>query len=264
MSNLTQKEQCTRGCMFGGAGVGLAVLVLLWLIVGYGFLMSAVFAVMLGAVAIVVLSYLFCNKPDAVVSTPPAAAPADTGYSATPVEDATPAAAPKSDAAPVAAPSKAPAKEAFSGIKPSKELKGEKELAERKGTYKYEAPKSTAPQSATAKPVDQAAVPAAFATLPDDDDGDVAESQPEILTAARTGGADNLKLISGVGPKLEETLNELGFYHFDQIAKWGPAEIAWVDARVRFKGRIVRDNWMDQARILAEGGETEFSSRNKK
>ncbi|WP_372993307.1 endonuclease [Sulfitobacter sp.] len=264
MSNLTQKEQCTRGCMFGGAGFGLAVLVLLWLIIGYGFLMSAVFAVMLGAVAIVVLSYLFCNKPDAVVSTPPAAAPADTGVSATPVEDATPAAAPKSDAAPVAAPSKAPAKVAFSGIKPSKELKGEKELAERKGVYKYEAPKSTAPQSATAKPVDQAAVPAAFATLPDDDDGDVAESQPEILTAARTGGADNLKLISGVGPKLEETLNELGFYHFDQIAKWGPAEIAWVDARVRFKGRIVRDNWMDQARILAEGGETEFSSRNKK
>jgi len=43
------------------------------------------------------------------------------------------------------------------------------------------------------------------------------EAKPETLTAARAGGADDLKRISGVGPKLEGVLNDLGFYHFDQI-----------------------------------------------
>ena len=80
----------------------------------------------------------------------------------------------------------------------------------------------------------------------------VAESAPELLDAAREGGADDLKRISGVGPKLEGVLNDLGFYHFDQIAAWGPAEIAWVDARLKFKGRIERDNWVAQASELAQ------------
>ena len=73
-----------------------------------------------------------------------------------------------------------------------------------------------------------------------------------------------MKLISGVGPKLEKTLNDMGFWHFDQVEKWGKAEIEWVDSRLRFKGRIERDDWMAQAKILAAGGETEFSKKNKK
>ena len=80
----------------------------------------------------------------------------------------------------------------------------------------------------------------------------VEEKQPEVLKAARAGGADDLKQISGVGPKLEGVLNDLGFYHFDQIAKWTDAEVAWVDARLKFKGRIERDNWIDQAAELAK------------
>ena len=91
----------------------------------------------------------------------------------------------------------------------------------------------------------------------------VEEQKPETLTAAREGGADDLKLISGVGPKLEGVLNELGFWHFDQIANWTAREIAWVDARLKFKGRIERDDWMSQAKTLAEGGETEFSRKDK-
>ncbi|WP_411889950.1 NADH-quinone oxidoreductase subunit E [Yoonia sp. SDW83-1] len=80
------------------------------------------------------------------------------------------------------------------------------------------------------------------------------EKQPETLSAPRDGGADDLKKISGVGPKLEGVLNELGFWHFDQIAKWTPEEIAWVDSRLKFKGRIARDNWMAQAAELAKKG----------
>ncbi len=90
------------------------------------------------------------------------------------------------------------------------------------------------------------------------------EAQPETLTAARDGGADDLKQLKGVGPKLEQTLNELGFYHFDQIAAWGSGEIAWVDSRLKFKGRIERDGWVEQAKQLAAGEQTEFSKRVKK
>ena len=84
------------------------------------------------------------------------------------------------------------------------------------------------------------------------------------MTAPRATGADDLKLISGVGPKLEQTLNEMGIWHYDQVAGLRKKEIAWVDDRLRFKGRIERDDWISQAKILAKGGETEFSKRKKK
>lgn len=77
--------------------------------------------------------------------------------------------------------------------------------------------------------------------------------KPRLMTAPRKSGADDLKLISGVGPKLEGVLNELGFWHFDQISKWTPEEIAWVDSRLKFKGRIERDDWVSQATKLAKG-----------
>lgn len=113
-----------------------------------------------------------------------------------------------------------------------------------------------APEVAAETPVAPAAPVAAapVETPPADatDAAEVEESAPEILSAARDGAADDLKKISGVGPKLEGVLNELGFYHFDQVAAWGPAEIAWVDARLKFKGRIKRDNWVAQAAELAQ------------
>lgn len=77
--------------------------------------------------------------------------------------------------------------------------------------------------------------------------------KPRLMAAPRKSGADDLKLISGVGPKLEGVLNELGFWHFDQISKWTPEEIAWVDSRLKFKGRIERDDWVSQATKLAKG-----------
>lgn len=87
-------------------------------------------------------------------------------------------------------------------------------------------------------------------------------ARPEALEAARNGQADDLKQIKGIGPKLEQLCNRLGFFHFDQIASWTTDEIAWVDANLEgFKGRVSRDKWVDQARILAEGGATEFSKR---
>lgn len=87
-------------------------------------------------------------------------------------------------------------------------------------------------------------------------------TRPAGLDAPRGGTADNLKEIKGIGPKLEKLCNSLGFWHFDQIAAWGADEVAWVDANLEgFKGRVTRDTWVEQAKILAAGGETEFSKR---
>ncbi len=86
--------------------------------------------------------------------------------------------------------------------------------------------------------------------------------KPQSLTVARGGQADDLKKIKGIGPKLEQLCFSLGFFHFDQIAAWSADEVAWVDANLKgFKGRVSRDAWVDQAKTLSGGGETEFSKR---
>jgi NADH-quinone oxidoreductase subunit E len=85
----------------------------------------------------------------------------------------------------------------------------------------------------------------------------VTPQRPEGLTTPRGDGADDLKLIKGVGPVLETLLHRLGYYHFDQIAAWTPAEVAWVDENLdEFKGRVEREGWVEQARYLAEEGDT--------
>ena len=85
-----------------------------------------------------------------------------------------------------------------------------------------------------------------------------AGKKPKAMKAARKGKADDLKLILGIGPKLEALCHQLGFFHFDQIAAWTPAEIAWVDENLEgFNGRVTRDKWVLQAKILAAGGSVE-------
>ncbi|WP_415184143.1 NADH-quinone oxidoreductase subunit E [Phaeovulum sp.] len=90
-------------------------------------------------------------------------------------------------------------------------------------------------------------------------------TKPAVLSVARDGKADDLKLIKGVGPKLETLLHSLGFYHYDQIAAWTAEELAWVDDNLEgFKGRASRDEWVAQAKLLASGAQTEFSARATK
>ncbi|SEQ39601.1 NADH-quinone oxidoreductase subunit E [Thalassovita taeanensis] len=128
-----------------------------------------------------------------------------------------------------------------------------------------EAVKEVEPKPAAEAPADKTGVTkqAAVAEAKGTPEGAAAEgTKPAGLSAAREGGADDLKAIKGVGPKLELLLHELGFYHYDQIAGWTVDEIAWVDQNLKgFKGRVSRDEWVAQAKILAAGGETEFSKR---
>lgn len=79
------------------------------------------------------------------------------------------------------------------------------------------------------------------------------DGKPKLLTKPRGGKADDLKKIKGVGPKLESELNGAGVFHYDQIAGWSKAEVEWADENlVSFKGRVSRDNWVDQAKELAK------------
>lgn len=81
----------------------------------------------------------------------------------------------------------------------------------------------------------------------------VSGERPALMMDVPEGGqADDLKKITGVGPKLEQTLNELGIWHYHQVAKLTKDDIAWVDERLRFKGRIERDDWVGQAEELAK------------
>ncbi len=84
---------------------------------------------------------------------------------------------------------------------------------------------------------------------------EAAQARPQTLAGPRGGKADDLKRISGVGPKLEKALNAEGIYHFDQIAAWGPAEIDWADNSLAgVKGQASRSDWVGQAKaLLAEG-----------
>jgi len=87
------------------------------------------------------------------------------------------------------------------------------------------------------------------------------ESIPELLSGPRNGEKDNLTRIKGIGIKIDETLNGMGIYHFDQIASWTEEHALWVDSQTAFPGRVQRENWVDQAKALALGEETEFSKR---
>ncbi|WP_022705414.1 NADH-quinone oxidoreductase subunit E [Pseudorhodobacter ferrugineus] len=120
---------------------------------------------------------------------------------------------------------------------------------------------SAAPAKAVKKPAPNAAPKAAIVATPVEAG---AGTKPVGLKTARKGGADDLKKIEGIGPALEKLCNSMGIFHFDQIAAWGDAEIAWMDGNLKgFKGRVTRDKWVAQARLIGEIGMDAFLIRAK-
>lgn len=120
---------------------------------------------------------------------------------------------------------------------------------------------AAAPVATPAPVAAPAATPAAFVSA-----APVAASSdgPAKLSGPRGGTADNLKEIEGIGPAMEKLVNEMGFFHFDQIAGWSEADVAWVDANLKgFKGRVTRDRWVAQARIIVNEGLAAFRERAK-
>lgn len=127
------------------------------------------------------------------------------------------------------------------------------------GTFSVDTPAAKAP--AKAKPTPKAQVvakpvtadPTAGEVIAVETDRELAGRQPLGLRAARGGQADDLKRIKGIGKVNEGKLNDLGIWHFDQIAGWSAEEIDWVDDYIAFPGRIQREDWVGQAKQLAEG-----------
>ena len=75
------------------------------------------------------------------------------------------------------------------------------------------------------------------------------------------GRPDDLKRIRGIGVLIERKLNSMGVSSYAQVANWSAADIDRVSQVLDFRGRIERENWVEQARILTAGGQTEFSRR---
>lgn len=98
---------------------------------------------------------------------------------------------------------------------------------------------------------------AKLAALPADataeDRANAVGARPGGLAAARDGAPDNLQRIKGIGRVNEQKLNDLGIFHFDQIAQWTRAEIRWVGTYLAFPGRIDREKWVEQAANFAAG-----------
>ncbi|WP_273282409.1 endonuclease [Pseudooceanicola atlanticus] len=216
---------------------------------GLAIFWALVLAVVIAAVVGYALLTLVCKDSEA-------SAPASSGAPQSEDAVSAPAAAP----APVAAPSAGAAMAAEPEQAGADETDAEAEVeAEAAETPAADAPANTGavtPAEPAADPVPASAEPAAPVAA----EGEGVK--PKGLDAPRDSGADDLKRIKGVGPKLEVMLNEMGYYHFDQIAAWSADEVAWVDQNLKgFKGRVSRDSWVDQASKLATGEETEFSKR---
>jgi predicted flap endonuclease-1-like 5' DNA nuclease len=87
------------------------------------------------------------------------------------------------------------------------------------------------------------------------------EPLPPFLDAPR-GTPDDLTLMKGVGPRLATKLNEIGVFHYRQIAGWSPHEVGIADSKLdTFRGRIERDQLVEQAKLLAAGRTTEYEAR---
>ena len=111
-------------------------------------------------------------------------------------------------------------------------------------------------QSDTLKRIDGTELPLIMPWLNSDDRGPAldpsASARPTTLAKARDGEPDKLTKIKGIGPKLQDLLFSMGFFHFDQIASWDKSQVVWVDENLDgFKGRASRDDWVAQAFSLS-------------
>ena len=127
---------------------------------------------------------------------------------------------------------------------------------EAKGTQLGAAGKTAAAKTTNAKPTSAKTTNAKT--------GNAKTGKPSLEDKNRPAGiarpalVDDLKLISGVGPKIEGILHSLGIFTYAQVASWKKAEREWVDGYLSFHGRIEREDWVKQAKALAKGGVAEY------
>ena len=97
----------------------------------------------------------------------------------------------------------------------------------------------------------EAAAPAPKAAKPAKDEATVSSTAPaNLLGEARDGAGDDLKKLTGVGPKMVAKLNETGVFHFDQIAAWTAEDAAYMEEQLGARGKV--DGWIAEAAELAQ------------
>ena len=123
---------------------------------------------------------------------------------------------------------------------------------------------ATAPESADAE-AGASVTPTRDLPSPGDYGRAGTEPGPAEPAAAPTGSAapaDDLSQIKGIGPKLVILLASLEITRFEQIAAWSEADVERIDGQLgRFKGRITRDQWIEQAKLLMAEDKSAFEAR---
>jgi predicted flap endonuclease-1-like 5' DNA nuclease len=176
-------------------------------------------------------------EPLAIRAGVPFADPVSTPTAAVPTAAAAPASRPQPPAAPVAAPARA-TEAAFAGST-------------------VVAAVGASGAGATPETVVVATTAASVVSRPSRPAGRP-NAAPQPLFEKPVGPADDLKLITGIGPVLERNLNAVGITTYRQVAGLTAEQIAAVEAAVGFPGRVLRDNWLQQAEVLARGGVAEY------
>lgn len=87
------------------------------------------------------------------------------------------------------------------------------------------------------------------------------DNKPLILSTARPAGKDNLRKIKGIDLSIENNLNSLGIYHFDQISQWTNKNCDWIEEYLHLNNCIKKFQWVEQAKILELGKETVYSQK---
>ena len=184
---------------------------------------------------------------------PPAAVPAPPVVPVTPV--AKPAVPPKlmDDPKPASKTAKAQVQA------PLKAAATKKAPTTKVAAPKAAAPKAAAPKAAVAKVAPPKAVAKPVVAKVK---AEAAPKTKAAKTAPKSSIPDNLELIKGLGPKVNNMLKDLGVTSFAQVASWTAADVAEMDGKLgAFAGRITRDNWVDQAQLLAAGDVAGFEKK---
>ncbi|WP_192177837.1 proton-conducting membrane transporter [Mesorhizobium amorphae] len=169
-----------------------------------------------------------------------------------PAASGTAKAAGQAPAALISTPATAPAKSA--AAKPAAKPAATKPAAAAK--------KPAAAKSAAApKPAAKAAAPKAATPKPAAPKPAAAKKAAPTPAKAAAGKADNLRRLIGIGPVNEKLLKGLGVTSYAQIAAWTEADVKRIEDVLNFDGRIAREQWIDQAKLLAAGDENEFARR---
>lgn len=129
--------------------------------------------------------------------------------------------------------------------------------AEAQATDASEKEEVALPEAESVVADEQALVEEAVSVVQDPD-------RPELLDAPIRGKSDNLTAINGIGKAVEGMLQQLGVFHYAQIAQWSTDEAAWIERRIGFAGRVSREAWIAQAGKLVETSPSGTSKRRSK